>query len=160
MGKVIRQLGILENSSVIDYLKGIYNVNTDLVEKKVEDKKTTYKNIELDSILVNAVEEEKNIYITKLVSLKAFLLSKEQGMDINNLLLNIDKVMDMSSGLVLKDNGIVLDNALKSFFSKADMNIVDDLEKSIKVSDGKRKVILSTKENKIDFNSIEEVLQI
>lgn len=158
MGKVIRQLGILENSSVVDYLKEIYSVNTDLMEKKVENKKTTYKNIELDSILVNAIEEEKNIYITKLVSLKAFLLSKEQGMDINNLLLNIDKVMCMSSGLALKDSGIVFDNALKSFFSKADMNIIDNSEKSIKVSDGKRKVILNIKENKIDFNSIEEVL--
>ena len=158
MGKVIRQLGILENSSVVDYLKEIYSVNTDLMEKIIEDKKVIYKNIELDSILVNVVEEEKHISLTKLVSLKAFLLSKEQKMDINNLLLNIDKVMNMSSGLALEDNSILLDNNLKSFFSKADMNIIDTCEKSIKLSDGKRKVTLSIRENKIDFNSIEEIV--
>lgn len=157
MGKVIRKINLEEDINIVDFLKKIYSVNTDCMESELIDGNTLYKNIELDSILVNVTKEENEIIISKLVSLKAFLLSKEQGMNINDLLANIDKVMKMSNGLNKGDSYIDLDSELKKFLATANMEVVSKNEDKVTLSDGKRFAIVNVKDGKIDFNSISEV---
>ncbi|KMT20990.1 hypothetical protein [Clostridium cylindrosporum] len=161
MGKVVRTLKFDGRKSAIEELKNIYSVNRENEIIKVEEGVTTYKGVELDSILVNIIEEINNsdtvIKIEKLVSLKAFLLSKEQNMDINLLLYNIDKVMKMSDdGLNKDEHGIIFDNQLKAFLKEANIDAVDS-EDNIILSDGKRKTSVAVHNNSINFNTIIEL---
>lgn len=158
MGKIIRKLE-LKDEKVIDFLSSIYSVNTNDMEILSEDNITTYKNIELDSILVNVSQEQNILKINKLVSLKAFLLSKEQDMNINELLYNINKVMKMSTEELNKtEDFIVLNDSLKQFFKVANIEIIKLGNKDIILSDGKRKVKISKEYNNIYFNTIIEIL--
>lgn len=159
MGKVIKNIGINEGINVIEFLKQIYSVNTDFVEEKIENENKIYKNIELDSILVNVEEEKKNIKISKLVSLKAFLLSKEQEMNINDLLYNINKVMRMSESRLNKiEDSLAYDDNLKEFLNKANIEVVEDNKESIILNDGKRTVKVDYNNKNINFNTIVELV--
>lgn len=158
MGKVIRKINIEEDMDVVKFLKTIYSVNTDDMTSELADGNPFYKNIELDSILVNVTKENNSIIISKLVSLKAFLLSKEQNMNINDLLENIDKVMKMSeSGLNKSKNSINFDNELKAFLKGANIEVVSENHEKITLSDGKRSANVNVSNGKIDFNSILEL---
>lgn len=157
MGKVVRKINF-EGKSIVDFLKTMYSINTDSMVNELVDNKNYYKNIELDSILVNVTHEENNILINKLVSLKAFLLSKEQGMDINDLLKNIDKVMKMSeNGLKKAEEALLFDSELKLFLSNASIEVIDSNREKVTLSDGKRVVNVNLHNEKLDFNSIVEV---
>lgn len=159
MGKVIKNISINEGTNVIEFLKQIYSVNTDFVEEKIENENKIYKNIELDSILVNVEEEKTNIKISKLVSLKAFLLSKEQEMNINDLLYNINKVMSMSeSGLNKIEDSLAYDDKLKEFFNKANIEVVEDNDESVILNDGKRSVKVDYTGKSLNFNTILELI--
>lgn len=159
MGKVIKNVAINEGTNAIEFLKQIYSVNTDFVEEKIENENKIYKNIELDSILVNVEEEKQNIKISKLVSLKAFLLSKEQEMNINDLLSNINKVMSMSeSGLNKIDDSLSYDDNLKEFLHKANIEVVEDNGESVVLNDGKRSVKVDYKGKSLNFNTILELI--
>lgn len=159
MGKVIRNINISEGTNCIDFLKQMHNVNTDFLEEKIEEGNKIYKNIELDSILVNVEENKNNIKISKLVSLKAFLLSKDQGMNINELIYNIDKVMGMSEkGLTKAEEFLIYDKKLEEFLHKANIEVVEINSEYIVLNDRKRKAQIKCKNKKINFNTILECI--
>lgn len=153
MGKVISKLKEVNRNNFIDILSSEFKVNDEFLEVINEGNKVIYKNIELDSVLVNAIWEE-GAYLEKLVSLKAFLLSKEQGMDINMLLFNINRVMKISKELNVFKGSIKLDNNLRSFLEGAKINI--DIENGI-LNDSKRSVNVNIIDDRVDFNSIKEI---
>lgn len=160
MGKVIRSINISEGTNCIEFLKKMYSVNTDFLEEKnIEYGNKIYKNIELDSILVNIEENKTNIKISKLVSLKAFLLSKDQGMNINELIYNIDKVMRMSDkGLTKSKEFLVYDDGLEEFLHKANIEVVEVNSEHIVLNDRKRVAKVKYKSKNINFNTISECI--
>lgn len=169
MGKVIRNIKFKSLKDAQSFLKKEFNFELSSKERcdKVEDKRIVYKNKELDSILVNLeIEEGKEdtlLSINKLVSLKAFLLSKEQGMDINSLISNINRVMKMSSQSISTAEGrIIVDDNIKVFLSKAKIETLGNDNGKIILDDGKRKVSIGYLEDKTgrvsyNFNEIMEI---
>lgn len=154
MGRVTRQLKFDNKEDMKIFLEDEFDYLIDLTKDVFE-----YENQQLDDILVNlkieCENEEVYLTISKLVSLKAFLLSKEQNMNIIDLVYKIDKVMNMSNhGLKKSRTGICYDNNLKEFLHKANIK-VEELEKDIiKLTDAKRSVCLKHKNQCLDFNTI------
>ncbi|MEF9951608.1 MAG: hypothetical protein RR840_03290 [Clostridium sp.] len=157
MGKVINKLKINLSSeeNVLELLSNSYSINTNDMVIVKEKECTIYKNLELNTILANLVVEENSIYLEKLVSLKAFLLSKEQGMDINKLIFNINSVMNMSCGIDLCNEGIIINNNLEDFLLSANIGFNMD---NLTLKDSKREASIKMKDRVIDFNTIEEIL--
>ncbi len=154
MAKVIRQI---EFDSKVDMKKFLHDEFDYVFDLNKEE--FSYKNQELNDILVNLELEYKNdkvcLTISKLVTLKAFLLSKEQQMDIVDLIFKIDKIMNMSSdGLEKRQSGILDDNNLKTFLSKADIKAEALKEDSVELSDNKRVVSVECRDGSYDFNTI------
>ncbi|MEG0371053.1 MAG: hypothetical protein RR645_02035 [Clostridium sp.] len=156
MGKVTRIIKIKNKISGVEYLKTIYNSVSQGDERLELNGTVVHKGLEIDSILVNVIEDYNEIKMEKLVSLKAFLLSKEEGMDVNNLIINIDKVMKITdNGLLQVRNGIKLNYELKIFLERASIRL--DLKGGI-LNDTKREVRIKIEEDILDFNSIREIL--
>ena len=158
MAKVVRRIEFNEEKDLLNFLEKEYNISLDLGK---EDN-CEFKNQELDSVLVNlSVSKEKDksvLTISKLVSLKAFLLGKEEGMDVLNLIKTIDKVMNMSSnGVKTNDVGIVHDENIKEFLNKASIQIESNTDGKVILADNKRKASVEYLENTFDFNTIEEL---
>ncbi len=152
MGRVYTDRMFEKDERIVDYLKENYGIeytsDRDVYEEAVvDDIMVTLKIENLDNFL--------SLKISKLVSLKAFLLSKEQGMDINDLVYNIDRIMDMSEeGLITRRNGILYDKNLKRFFEVANMKVSGEI-----VDDGKRKARIKLEDDVFDFNTIEEITE-
>lgn len=158
MGKVVKYINVDGEASCIDKLKKLYKVDDNLLNIKVENGNKVYKDVELNSILVNVEEGKDIIKVSKLVSLKAFLLSKEQGMDINDLLYNIDKVMSMSKkGLNKLNNSLVYNDELEGFLNKANISLIEINSGYIILNDGKRSVKVVCENKMADFNTILEL---
>ncbi|AFS78786.1 hypothetical protein Curi_c17790 [Gottschalkia acidurici 9a] len=156
MGKVYREVVFDNKLSIEKFLADEFNV----LLKLDSGQSLSYSNQELKSVLVNLdiTEEEgkATLTISKLVSLKAFLLSKEEGMDVVKLIATIDDVMKLSSNGVKSDSmGIPNDENLKEFLSKANIRVESIVEDKVFLSDGKRKVSVKCKNNFYDFNQIE-----
>lgn len=159
MGRVERIIPIIEGLNIIETLGKGYSVNLEYLEEQTVNGNIVYKNIELDSILLNAEEVDNEIKLTKLVSLKAFLLSKEQGMDINNLIFNINRIMRLSNNdLALEEDSILYNEDLKVFFNTANIKVDKISEKELILNDGKRTASVKLNRNKVDFNTIKEIL--
>lgn len=152
MGMVKRELYFRDRGELMDYLKMQYDF-------EISEGDSELKGIELNTILVDAeIEDMKNevvLRLKKLVSLKAFLLSRETGMDINKLVFNIDDLMKMSEdGLNWNGNWIADDESLAEFFRAAGIS-KGDVDGALK--DGKRSVNVKKLRGNYDFNSIVEI---
>ncbi|MEF9933954.1 MAG: hypothetical protein RR539_01490 [Clostridium sp.] len=155
MGKVKRNLRNLNSVNLIEEIGKQFSVNTEYLQIVKEEDRITYKNIELNTILVNLISEGESVYLEKLVSLKAFLLSKEQGMDINTLINNINSVMSISCKLNSSEEGIVINSELEGFLGAAAIEF--DAKKGL-LTDSKRQARVNINNGVIDFNSIEEAI--
>lgn len=156
MGMVSRVIEFRSKEELLDYLKLEYGFEPDLESKKVGA--IELGEIELGDILVKAeiecFEKEAVLRLKKLVSLKAFLLSKEAGMDINKLLYDIDSLMNMSEdGLNWSGTLISDDKSLEEFLDAAGIDKTGDNE----LKDSKRTVKVKKIMGSYDFNSIEEI---
>ena len=155
MGKVTRTLEFRGEEKMKEFLKEEFD---HLIILSQEDQE--FKNQELNDILVNLNVQHKNngvcLTISKLVTLKAFLLSKQQNMDIADLVFKIDRTMNMSKrGLTKTNKGILDDDSLKEFLFQANITIEQIEESSIKLSDNKRSVSVEYRNKSYDFNSIQ-----
>lgn len=151
MGLVSRVIEFRSKEDMLDYFKVEYGFEPDLESKE-------FGEIELGDILVKAeiecFETEAVFRMKKLVSLKAFLLSKEAGMDVNKLLYDIDSLMNMSEdGLNWSGTLISDDKSLEEFLDAAGIDKVGDN----KLKDSKRVVKVKKIMGSYDFNSIEEI---
>lgn len=153
MGMVTREIEFRNRDELSEYLKIEYNIE---LYPDVEE----LGELGLGDILVKAeiveIAGETVLRLKKLVSLKAFLLSAEAGMDINKLVFDIDNLMDMSqdglnwSGMTIADDG-----SLEEFFKVAGIEKVSDRGEILK--DAKRSVKVKKIMGNYDFNSIEEI---
>lgn len=149
MGRVFTERSFEKDERFLDYVKDNFGIDYD-------GSQTEYKDVEIDDIMVNIKIEDLDNFISlkmdKLVSLKAFLLSKEQGMDINLLVQKIDRIMNMSdNGLTRDKEGIVINSELERFFEIAGMKFYNN-----NIEDNKRVVEVVINEDKIDFNTVKE----
>ena len=156
MGKVYRKIVFDSKLSIEKFLQDEFNVSIELDS----DQSLNYPSQELKTVLVNLDITEKEdkfiLTISKLVSLKAFLLSKEEGMDVVKLIATIDDVMKLSLNGVKSDSmGIPNDESLKEFLNKANIRVENIIEDKVFISDHKRKVSVKCKDNFYDFNQIE-----
>ena len=84
------------------------------------------------------------------------MLSKQQNMDIADLVFKIDRTMNMSKrGLTKTNKGILDDDSLKEFLFQANITIEQIEESRIKLSDNKRSVSVEYRNKSYDFNSIQ-----
>lgn len=154
-----------DKKSLAGYMDKTYGFQFEFNESDILKE---YKNVELDDILVSltaktTAEGETHLVISKLVSLKAFLLSKDSGTDINSLVKKIDKILNLSMGTLESGNdGIAYDECLSNFFHNSKMHLDLDSKGSLVIlDDGKRKARMRISQNNskvhIDFNSIEEI---
>lgn len=152
MGRVRRNaITVSKDEKTAEHLKQAFGI--DFVKGQAE-----YRGAEIEDILVDLNIEEKEEYlevgISKLVSLKAFLLSKESGMDINELVTKIDRIMEMSEGgFDTNEEGVLYDSNLEKFFEVANMKSEGNT-----IDDGKRRATVEMKDGRVDFNTIEEIL--
>lgn len=149
MGRVFTERSFEKDERFLDYVKDNFGIDYD-------GSQTEYKDVEIEDIMVNIKIEDLDNFISlkmdKLVSLKAFLLSKEQGMDINLLVQKIDRIMNMSdNGLTRDKDGIVINSELERFFEIAGMKFYNN-----NIEDSKRVVEVVINEDKIDFNTVKE----
>ena len=159
MGKVIRELEFDSIEDMKKFLNQEFDYSIILNQKQKNDE---YKNQELRDILVNLKLEYKDdkVYLTisKLVTLKAFLLSKEQDMDIVDLVFKIDGIMNMSRGGLEKTKlGISNDDNLKEFLDESNIKSEQLERSSIKLCDNKRSVSIDSIDGSYDFNTIQPI---
>lgn len=155
MGEVIRQLEFNNKNEMKQFLEDEFSFSLSLKEGE-----SIYHNQELKSILVNLSleykEDKLKLNIIKLVTLKAFLLSKDQDMDIVDLIFNIDKTMKMSlNGVKKSEAGILDDQNLKEFLNLAKIKVDEITKEKVLLSDNKRQVSVEYKDCSYDFNTIE-----
>ncbi len=150
MARVYTERTFEKDERALDYIKDNFGIEYDGSQNEFSD-------AVIEDIMVNLKIASSDNFVTlkidKLVSLKAFLLSKEQGMDINILVQKIDRIMNMSTnGLSRDKNGIIIDSEFKRFLEIAGMKI-----KGNTIEDNKRKVEVEITEDRLDFNTIIEI---
>lgn len=152
MGVINRTIEFENREEIEDYLRTEYKLEFPQGESVLRE-------VELNTILVDLeIEERKNrtfLKFRKPVSLKAFLLAREADMDVNLLIYNIDRLLNLSEeGVVYNKDGISDDEALSQFLSKAEIQVLS--EKNT-LKDKYRKANVDSTERYYDFNTIREI---
>ncbi|KNF08967.1 hypothetical protein CLPU_4c00130 [Gottschalkia purinilytica] len=173
MAKVIRELEFGKKSEALDFLKKEFSLSLSEDDAIINNNNFSYPKKELNTVLVDlAITEKENkavLTISKLVSLKAFLLAKEEGMNVVELIGKIDRTMKLSSnGVKITKLGIVHNKDFEDFLHSTKIILEESSNDSITLYDGKRQAIVKrieiddTAGNELietiyDFNEITEI---
>lgn len=150
MGKITTERVFEKDDRIVEYFKENFNI-------KYEKDKNYYENVYIKDLLVNLninnIDNYIIVKISKLVSLKAFLLSIEENIDVNKLIQKIDTLFNITQeGIETKNNGIVYDHNLERFLEIVNMKLEDNI-----INDEKRKARIEIIDRIIDFNTLKEI---